>query len=99
MNIICKNEKIQNKAVDLVKQLKIEDKDVIVSIRKLPKNISLQNTKGYIEFDEQLEHLDIYIRYDEEKYITLAHELIHAQQLLTKGKIDEDDAYEREAKF
>ena len=86
MNIICKNEKIQNKAI-------------IVSIRKLPKNISLQNTKGDIEFDEQLEHLDIYIRYDEEKYITLAHELIHAQQLLTKGKIDEDDAYERETKF
>ena len=49
MNIICKNEKIQNRAVDLVKQLKIDDKDVIVSIRKLPKNISLQNTKGYIE--------------------------------------------------
>ena len=55
MNIICKNEKIQNRAIDLVKQLKIDDKDVIVSIRKLPKNISLQNTKGYIEFDEQLE--------------------------------------------
>ena len=64
MNIICKNEKIQNRAIDLVKQLKIDDKDVIVSIRKLPKNISLQNTKVYIEFDEQLEHLDIYIRYD-----------------------------------
>ena len=48
---------------------------------------------------QQLEHLDIYIRYDEEKYITLAHELIHAQQLLTKGEIDEDDAYERETKF
>ena len=99
MNIICKNKEIQNKAIELVKQLKIDDADVIVSIRKLPPTISLQNTKGYIEFDEQLEHLDIYIRYDEERFTTLAHELIHAQQLLMKGEIDEQDAYERETKF
>lgn len=65
-------------------------------IRELSPSISLSNCKGYIEFDETVEHLDIHIEYDDEKYITLAHELIHAKQLIETGIIDEKEAYERE---
>ena len=36
---------------------------------------------------------DIYIKYDNERYTTLAHEMVHLRQVLTDGVIDENEAY------
>ena len=38
-------------------------------------------------------HIDIFIKYDAERYVTLAHEMVHLRQVITDGVIDENEAY------
>ena len=52
--------------------------------------------KGLIEYPRTLgqrTYIDIYIKMDDEKEITLAHEMMHLKQVLIDGKIDENEAY------
>lgn len=43
--------------------------------------------------------MDIFIKMDDEREITLAHEFMHVKQILTDGIIDENEAilYEKQA--
>ena len=38
-------------------------------------------------------YINIYIRLNKERYITLAHEMVHARQVLTGQPLDENEAY------
>lgn len=67
--------------------------DVVLNIKRLPPSFS---QKGIIEYPRQTKgttHIDIFIKYDAERYITLAHEMVHVRQVITDGIIDENEAY------
>ena len=41
----------------------------------------------------QRTYINIYVRLNKERYITLAHEMVHLRQVITDGVIDENEAY------
>ena len=94
MEIYCKDNKMLNIAISLAEQLDIADEDnVTVYIKRLPPSFK---QKGIIEFPRHFKdetHIDIYIKYDVERYVTLAHEMVHLRQVLTDGVLDENEAY------
>ena len=75
----------------LADKLNIKDnQDVIVHIKRLPPSFS---QKGIIEYPRNVKenlYIDIFIKYDAERYITLAHEMVHLRQVITDGVIDEN---------
>ena len=81
-------------AMELADKLNIKDnQDVIVYIKRLPPSFT---QKGIIEYPRNVKeniYIDIFIKYDAERYITLAHEMMHVKQVLTDGVIDENEAY------
>lgn len=81
-------------AMELADKLNIKDnQDVIVHIKRLPPSFS---QKGIIEYPRNVKenlYIDIFIKYDAERYITLAHEMVHLRQVITDGVIDENEAY------
>ena len=81
-------------AINLAEQLEIADEhNVAVYVKRLPPSFQ---QKGIIEYPRHFKdstHIDIYIKYDSERYITLAHEMVHLRQVLTDGVIDENEAY------
>ena len=84
-------------AINLADKLNIKDyQDVVVYIKRLPPSFT---QKGIIEFPRNVKenvYIDIFIKYDAERYITLAHEMVHLRQILTDGIICEKEAYELE---
>ena len=78
----------------LADKLNIKDnQDVIVHIKRLPPSFS---QKGIIEYPRNVKenlYIDIFIKYDAERYITLAHEMVHLRQVITDGVIDENEGY------
>lgn len=48
--------------------------------------------KGLVEYSKTDENIDIFIKYDNERFITLAHEMVHVRQILTTGNTDEIEA-------
>lgn len=94
MEIYCKDQKMLNIAIGLAEQLKIADEhNVAVYIKRLPPSFQ---QKGIIEYPRHFKdstHIDIYIKYDSERYITLAHEMVHLRQVITDGVLDENEAY------
>jgi len=84
-----------NNAIYLAQQLGIEsEKGVELTIKRLPPQFS---QKGLIEYPritgKQKMHLDIFIKYDSERYTTLAHEMVHVRQVIRDKFIDENEAY------
>lgn len=81
-------------AINLAEQLEIADEhNVAVYVKRLPPSFK---QKGIIEYPRHFKdstHVDIYIKYDSERYTTLAHEMVHLRQVLTDGVIDENEAY------
>ena len=81
-------------AINLAEQLEIADEhNVAVYVKRLPPSFQ---QKGIIEYPRHFKdstHIDIYIKYDSERYVTLAHEMVHLRQVLTDGVIDENEAY------
>ena len=93
MEIYCKQNKLLDLAIRHAKALSIDSKNAIVVIKRLPPSMS---QKGLIEYPRTLgkrTYIDIYIKMDDEKEITLAHEMMHLKQVLIDGKIDENEAY------
>ena len=83
-----------DKAISLTEQLNVAgEENVTVYIRRLQHSFK---QKGIIEFPRYFKdetHIDIYIKYDSERYVTLAHEMVHLRQVITDGILDENEAY------
>ena len=95
MEIYCKDSWMLTNAVYIAEQLGITDiPNSILYIKRLPPQF---RQSGLIEYphkkDDSKVHLDIYIKYDNERFITLAHEMVHVRQVLENGTIDESEAY------
>ena len=93
MEIYCKQKRLLELAVMHSKALSIDAKDAVINIKRLPPQFP---QKGLIEYPRTLgkrTYIDLFIKMDEEKEITLAHEMMHVKQVLTDGIIDENEAY------
>jgi hypothetical protein len=95
VEIYCKDNNMLNNAIYLAQQLGIEtEKGVELTIKRLPPQFI---QKGLIEYpritSKQKMHLDIFVKYDKERYITLAHEMVHVRQVIRDKFIDENEAY------
>lgn len=93
MEIYCKQKHLLNLAIHHAKALSVDSKDAVISIKRLPPQFT---QKGLIEYPRTLGkrvYMDIYIKMDEGKEITLAHEMMHVKQVLIDGVIDENEAY------
>lgn len=76
-------------AIFLAEQLSISNLFGVVNIKRLPPTMP---QKGLVEFSKGDTEIDILIKYDNERFITLAHEMVHVRQILTTGICDEIEA-------
>jgi hypothetical protein len=76
-------------AIFLADQLNISNLFGVVNIKRLPPTMP---QKGLVEFSKGDTEIDILIKYDNERFITLAHEMVHVRQILTTGIPDEIEA-------
>ena len=93
MEIYCKNTALLEKAVDYSKTLGIDHHNAVINIKRLPPSFSQM---GIIEHPRTLgkrTYINIYVRLNKERYTTLAHEMVHARQVLTGQPLDENEAY------
>tara|TARA_Y100001935_G_scaffold49594_1_gene41284 strand:- start:367 stop:675 length:309 start_codon:yes stop_codon:yes gene_type:complete len=93
MEIYCKHKPILERAVKYANKLGIADKDAIINIYKLPPSFRQQAIIEHPREYEDTTHLNIYVKFNDERYISLAHEMIHARQILNHEPIDENEAY------
>ncbi len=93
MEIYCKNTLLLEKAVHYSRTLGIDDRNAQITIKRLPPSFSQQ---GLIEHPRVLDndtYISIYVKLNKERYITLAHEMVHVRQVLNGEEIDENEAY------
>tara|TARA_B110000444_G_scaffold37967_1_gene33530 strand:- start:4275 stop:4598 length:324 start_codon:yes stop_codon:yes gene_type:complete len=93
MEIYCKNNLLLDKAVEYANTLGISEMPAIISIKRLPPSFPQQ---GLIEHPRELDntpYINIYVKLNKERYITLAHEMVHVRQVLNGDKINENEAY------
>ena len=76
-------------AIFLAEQLNISNLFGVVNIKRLPPTMP---QKGLVEFSKGDTEIDILIKYDNERFITLAHEMVHVRQVLARQGIDEIEA-------
>ncbi|SVA57250.1 uncharacterized protein METZ01_LOCUS110104 [marine metagenome] len=82
-----------DRAVEYSKTLGISDRRARIIIKRLPPSFSQQ---GLIEHPRELDretYIQIWVKLNKERYITLAHEMIHVRQILNGNPIDENEAY------
>ena len=94
MEIYCKNKLLLERAVKYSRNLGIDHLNAEIEIKRLPP--SFGGKYGIIEHPRVLGkrvYINIYVKLNKERYITLAHEMIHARQVLTGNPIDEHEAY------
>ena len=97
MKIFCKNKDMLDSAVMVWEQLDVQgayDDKHTLTIKRLPPKHDL---KGYIEWpqitiDDGIDY-EICVKMDEERYTTLAHEMVHLKQLIERGETCEKEAY------
>jgi len=89
MEIYCKDKWMLHNAIFLAEQLNISDLFGVVNIKRLPPTMP---QKGLVEFSKGDTEIDIYIKYDNERFVSLAHEMVHVRQILTNGICDEVEA-------
>ena len=89
MEIYCKDKWMLHNAIFLAEQLDISDLFGVVNIKRLPPTMP---QKGLVEFSKGDTEIDIYIKYDNERFVSLAHEMVHVRQILTNGICDEVEA-------
>ena len=65
MEIYCKDKWMLHNAIFLAKQLDISTKFCVVNIKRLPPTMP---QKGLIEFSKSDEEIDIFIKYDNERF-------------------------------
>ena len=93
MEIYCKNKHLLDLAIRHAKALSVDSKDAVVTIKRLPPSFT---QKGLIEYPrvlDQTTYVDIYLKYDGEREVTLAHEMKHLEQVLNSRNLDENEAY------
>jgi len=93
MEIYCKNKRLLQKAVEYSKKLGIHKDSATIYIKRLPPSFDQQ---GLIEVPRELDdeiYMNIWVKYNSERYISLAHEMVHARQVLRGQPIDEHEAY------
>lgn len=99
MHIFCNVNGLLERAVTYSQKLDISDANAEINIYRLPPSFK---QKGIIEHPRVFKgktYLNIYVRLDSERYVTLAHEMIHAKQILEGREIDENEAYALESKL
>ena len=92
MNILCNNVKLRDKAIYFANQLGISDSKVTLNIFRLPHPDKRQ---GFIDYPHNARvnmYMEMFVKYDEERYITLAHEMVHVRQVINHESIDEIEA-------
>ncbi len=93
MEIYCKNTLLLEKAVDYSRTLGIDHHNAVIQIKRLPPSFGQM---GIIEHPRKLGkrvYINIYVKLNQERYVTLAHEMVHARQVLNGMPIDENEAY------
>tara|TARA_Y100000593_G_scaffold12595_1_gene23258 strand:- start:10627 stop:10938 length:312 start_codon:yes stop_codon:yes gene_type:complete len=93
MEIFCNNKHLLDLAIRHAKALSVDSKDAVVTIKRLPPSFT---QKGLIEYPRVLDkttYIDIYIKHDDEREISLAHEMKHLEQVLDGRILDENEAY------
>tara|TARA_B100000131_G_scaffold37295_1_gene33899 strand:+ start:5276 stop:5587 length:312 start_codon:yes stop_codon:yes gene_type:complete len=93
MEIYCNNKDLLNKAVDYSKKLGIDGYNAIIDIKRLPPSFSQMGIIEHPRILGKRTYLNIYVRLNKERYITLAHEMVHAKQFLRGEIMDETEAY------
>ena len=91
MHIFCNVNGLLEKPVKFANTLEISGANAEVNIYRLPPSFT---QKGIIEHPRVFKgktYINIYVRLDSERYITLAHEMIHAKQILEGREIDENE--------
>jgi len=93
MEIYCNNNALLERAVKYSRVLGIESRDARIVVKRLPPSYT---KSGFIEHPSHLDndiYISIYVKLDNDRYITLAHEMVHARQVLNGQPIDEKEAY------
>lgn len=93
MHIFCNVNGLLEKAVKFANTLEISDANAEINIYRLPPSFTQKGIIEHPRIFKGKKYLNIYIRLDNERYITLAHEMIHAKQILEGREIDENEAY------
>ena len=96
MEIYCRQKELLEQSIKHARTLEIDDKQAVLTIKTLPPQFSQMGLIEYPRHLDAIPHITIYIKNNSEKYITLAHEMVHLRQILTDGIICEKEAYELE---
>ena len=87
MEIYCKQKRLLELAIMHSIHLVSILRTTVINIKRLPPQFP---QKGLIEYPRTLgkrTYIDLFIKMDEEKEITLAHEMMHVKQVLIDGKL------------
>ena len=93
MEIYCKNRLLLEKAVKLSKSLEIDHHNAVINIKRLPPSFTQMGIIEHPRILGKRTYLNIYVRLNKERYITLAHEMVHAKQFLRGEVMSETEAY------
>jgi|TARA_B100001093_G_C26760539_1_gene985473 hypothetical protein len=92
MRVYSRYKALKESACYYARELGIQDsRKIRVHIYRLPHPHPKQ---GYIEYPihGKLRDISIYVKLDDEREITLAHEMVHVRQVLARQGIDEVEA-------
>ena len=93
MEIYCKNALLLEKAVTFSRKLGIDHHNAVINIKRLQPSFSQMGIIEHPRVLGQRTYINIYVRLNKERYITLAHEMVHARQVLNGEPLDENEAY------
>jgi len=83
---------MRDKAVEFANLLDIQDSKVTLNIFRLPHP---DRRQGFLDYPKKARinmYMEMFVKYNEERYITLAHEMVHVRQAITDGIMDEIEA-------
>ena len=91
MRVYSRYSQLKDSACFYARELGIDDtRKVKIHILRLPHK---HPKEGFCEFSEtSRREFTIYVKLDEEREITLAHEMVHVRQVLARQGIDEIEA-------
>ena len=91
MRVYSRYSQLKDSACFYARELGIDDtRKVKIHILRLPHK---HPKAGFCEFSEtSRREFTIYVKLDEEREITLAHEMVHVRQVLARQGIDEIEA-------
>ncbi len=92
MNILSRYGEMRDSACFYARELEIDHYDVRIWILKLPHP---HKKMGYVEYPSSFGNkgiMEVYVKLDDEREYTLAHEMVHVRQILAASGIDEIEA-------